>query len=205
MTFDKIEWQRQYREKKRKEKESKEEPEKVDPEVNADPELSMEEPKEPIKEATKEESKEEPEKRKYTKKIKEDIAKPPKPKKGKHQMVQLNPEAFAKFSIGIEKTTLQFHKNKELTGAEEQFIETSAMQVAELYEVPKLVIVIQYIASMTLPHATRLMNAHAEKIELENEEKKLDLEEKKQKVEQGREKVKPSDVYQSVMGNKNED
>ena len=199
MTFDKTEWQRQYRERKKQEKLKSEDNNIED--NNSDPDLSMEEPKEDLKQ----EIKEEPEKRTYTKKVKEEIAKPPKKKKGRLQTVQLNPQAFANFSIGIEKTTLQFHpKNKELTGAEEQFIESSATQLAELYEVPKLVVVIQYIAAMTLPHATRLMNAHAEKIELENESKKLDLEEKKRKVEEGREKVKPEDVYTKVMGNKNE-
>ena len=193
MTFDKTEWQRQYRERKKQEKLKSEDNNIED--NNSDPDLSMEEPKE---------IKEEP-KKVYARKVTEEIAKPPKKKKGRLAKVQLNPEAFANFSIGIEKTTLQFHaKNKELTGAEEQFIESSATQLAEIYEVPKLVVVIQYIAAMTLPHATRLMNAHAEKIELENESKKLDLEEKKRKVEQGREKVKPEDVYTKVMGNTNE-
>ena len=102
-------------------------------------------------------------------------------------------------SVGIEKLTLQVHKDKELKDTEQQFIETSATQLAELYEMPKIIVVIQYGAAMVFPHVTRILKAQAEKMELENESKKLDLEEKKRKVEEGRKAVNTGEVYKSVM------
>ena len=58
--------------------------------------------------------------------MKEDIKKPPARKgKKKGERIPLNPEAFAKMSVGIEKLTLQVHKDKELKDTEQQFIETS--------------------------------------------------------------------------------
>ena len=46
--------------------------------------------------------------------VKEDIKKPPAKKgKKKGERIPLNPEAFAKMSVGIEKLTLGVHKKKE--------------------------------------------------------------------------------------------
>jgi len=119
--------------------------------------------------------------------VKEKIKPAPKKLKQKQKTVSLNGEAFARFSVGIERVSLQFHKDKELKNHEEILIDTSARQLAELYEVPKVMVLIQYGASMILPHAVRLMNAHAEKIELQNEEKKLDIQRKKEEIQKGRE------------------
>ena len=195
MAFDKIEWQRQYREKKRLEKEqSKKDEEPVD-KKNEDPDLSLD-PK------AKDEETREPEKSEK-KTVKEDIKKPPvNKKKGKKgEKITLNPEAFAKMSVSIERLTLQVHKDKELKQPEEEFISSSAEQLAELYEMPKIVVIVQYVISMLFPHLTRILKAQAEKMEIENESKKIDLEEKKKKVEEGRKQTNPEDVYKSVVNN----
>ena len=193
MTFDKTEWQREYRKRKKQEQAQKQE---EDPELSLEENTNTEEPKE---ESQEEETKEVKE---PVKKVKEKIEKPParkKGKKGKLERIPLNPQVFSKMSVGIEKLTLQVHKDKELKATEQEFIETSAEQLAELYEMPKLIVVLQYGAAMVFPHVTRILKAQAEKMELENESKKLDLEEKKRKVEQGRQEVKPEQVYESVM------
>ena len=191
MTFDKTEWQREYRKRKKMEAEQKDST-KVESET--DPDLSLDE-KQPEPETT------ETEQQKPAKKtVKEDIKKPPAKKgKKKGEKIPLNPEAFARMSVGIEKLTLQVHKDKELKDTEQQFIETSATQLAELYEMPKIIVVVQYGAAMVFPHVTRILKAQAEKMELENESKKLDLEEKKRKVEEGRKAVNTGEVYKSVM------
>ena len=191
MTFDKAEWQREYRKRKKMEAEQKD---STKAESEADPDLSLDE-KQPEPETV------ESEQQKPAKKtVKEDIKKPPAKKgKKKGERIPLNPEAFAKMSVGIEKLTLQVHKDKELKDTEQQFIETSATQLAELYEMPKIIVVIQYGAAMVFPHVTRILKAQAEKMELENESKKLDLEEKKRKVEEGRKAVNTGEVYKSVM------
>ena len=191
MTFDKTEWQRDYRKRKKMEAEQKDGT-KVESET--DPDLSLDE-KQPEPETA------ESEQQKPAKKtVKEDIKKPPAKKgKKKGERIPLNPEAFAKMSVGIEKLTLQVHKDKELKDTEQQFIESSATQLAELYEMPKIIVVIQYGAAMVFPHVTRILKAQAEKMELENESKKLDLEEKKRKVEEGRKAVNTGEVYKSVM------
>ena len=191
MTFDKTEWQREYRKRKKMEAEQKDGT-KVESET--DPDLSLDE-KQPEPETV------ESEQQKPAKKtVKEDIKKPPAKKgKKKGERIPLNPEAFARMSVGIEKLTLQVHKDKELKDTEQQFIESSATQLAELYEMPKIIVVIQYGAAMVFPHVTRILKAQAEKMELENESKKLDLEEKKRKVEEGRKAVNTGEVYKSVM------
>jgi len=198
MTFDKTAWQREYRKKKRLERMTDEEKKDTAP----DPELSLDEYKKqevPQTEEQKQETKQE-----VKKTVKEDIKKPPAKKgKKKGERIPLNPGAFAKMSVGIEKLTLQVHKDKELKDTEEQFIETSAEQLAELYEMPKIIVIIQYGAAMVFPHVTRILKAQAEKMELENEKKRLDLEEKKRKVEEGRKEIKTEDVYRSVMPNAN--
>ena len=195
MSFDKAAWQREYRKKKKEEQiknEDNPESDKID-----DPDLSLEElPKE----------QEQEDKDSNKKIVKEDIKKPPakKSKKKGTDRIPLNPEAFAKMSVSIEKLTLQVHKDKELKNTEQEFIESSSKQLAELYEMPKIIVVVQYVISMLFPHLTRVLKAQAEKIELENESKKLDLEEKKRKVEQGRQETK--EVYQSIgsgVGNGN--
>ena len=190
MTFNKTEWQREYRKRKRMEAaEAGQQPVE-------DPELSLEE-KQPEPE-TAESEQQQPAK----KTVKEDVIKPPAKKgKKKGERIPLNPEAFARMSVGIEKLTLQVHKDKELKDTEQQFIETSATQLAEVYEMPKIIVVIQYGAAMVFPHVTRILKAQAEKMELENESKKLDLEEKKRKVEEGRKAVNTGEVYKSVMPN----
>ena len=191
MTFDKTEWQREYRKRKKMEAEQKDST-KAEPET--DPDLSLDE-KQPEPETV------ESEQQKPAKKtVKEDIKKPPAKKgKKKGERIPLNPEAFAKMSVGIEKLTLQVHKDRELKDTEQQFIESSATQLAELYEMPKIIVVIQYGAAMVFPHVTRILKAQAEKMELENESKKLDLAEKKRKVEEGRKAVNTGEVYKSVM------
>ena len=187
MSFDKAAWQREYRKKKKEEQiknEDNPESDKID-----DPDLSLEElPKE----------QEQEDKDSNKKIVKEDIKKPPakKSKKKGTDRIPLNPEAFAKMSVSIEKLTLQVHKDKELKNTEQEFIESSSKQLAELYEMPKIIVVVQYVISMLFPHLTRVLQAQAEKMELENESKKLDLEEKKRKVEQGRQETK--EVYQSI-------
>ena len=195
MSFDKAAWQREYRKKKKEEQiknEDNPESDKID-----DPDLSLEElPKE----------QEQEDKDSNKKIVKEDIKKPPakKSKKKGTDRIPLNPEAFAKMSVSIEKLTLQVHKDKELKNTEQEFIESSSRQLAELYEMPKIIVVVQYVISMLFPHLTRVLKAQAEKIELENGSKKLDLEEKKRKVEQGRQETK--EVYQSIgsgVGNGN--
>ena len=195
MTFDKTEWQREYRKRKKMEAEQKDGT-KVESET--DPDLSLDE-KQPEPETV------ESEQQKPAKKtVKEDIKKPPAKKgKKKGERIPLNPEAFARMSVGIEKLTLQVHKDKELKDTEQQFIESSATQLAELYEMPKIIVVIQYGAAMVFPHVTRILKAQAEKMELENESKKLDLEEKKRKVEEGRKAVNTGEVYKSVMPDAN--
>lgn len=193
MTFDKAAWQREYRKRKKLEQEQERE---EDPDLSLEENTNTEEPKE---ESQEEETKEVKE---PVKKVKEKIEKPParkKGKKGKLERIPLNPQAFSKMSVGIEKLTLQVHKDKELKATEQEFIETSAEQLAELYEMPKLIVILQYGAAMVFPHVTRILKAQAEKMELENESKKLDLEEKKRKVEQGRQEVKPEQVYESVI------
>ena len=195
MSFDKTAWQREYRKKKKEEQsrnEDKPESDKID-----DPDLSLEE-------APKEQEQEDKESNKKI--VKEDIKKPPakKSKKKGTDRIPLNPDAFAKMSVSIEKLTLQVHKDKELKNTEQEFIESSSKQLAELYEMPKIIVVVQYVISMLFPHLTRVLKAQAEKMELENESKKLDLEEKKRKVEQGRQETK--EVYQSIgsgVGNGN--
>ena len=196
MTFDKAAWQKEYRKRKKLEREQEQKQEE-DPELSLEENTNTEEPKE--EESQEEETKEVKE---PVKKVKEKIEKPPvrkKGKKGKLERIPLNPQAFSKMSVGIEKLTLQVHKDKELKATEQEFIETSAEQLAELYEMPKLIVVLQYGAAMVFPHVTRILKAQAEKMEIENESKKLDLEEKKRKVEEGRKEVKPTEVYQSVM------
>ena len=191
MTFDKAEWQREYRKRKKMEAEQKD---NTSAKEETDPDLSLDE-KQPEPETA------ESEQQKPAKKtVKEDIKKPPAKKgKKKGERIPLNPEAFARMSVGIEKLTLQVHKDKELKDTEQQFIESSATQLAELYEMPKIIVVIQYGAAMVFPHVTRILKAQAEKMELENESKKLDLEEKKRKVEEGRKAVNTGEVYKSVM------
>ena len=193
MTFDKTKWQREYRKRKKMEAEQKE---STSAREETDPDLSLDE-KQPEPETA------ESEQQKPAKKtVKEDIKKPPARKgKKKGERIPLNPEAFAKMSVGIEKLTLQVHKDKELKDTEQQFIETSATQLAELYEMPKIIVVIQYGAAMVFPHVTRILKAQAEKMELENASKKLDLVEKKRKVEEGRKAVNTGEVYKSVMPN----
>ena len=193
MTFDKAEWQREYRKRKKMEAEQKD---STKAESETDPDLSLDE-KQPEPEIV------ESEQQKSAKKtVKEDIKKPPAKKgKKKGERIPLNPEAFAKMSVGIEKLTLQVHKDRELKDTEQQFIESSATQLAELYEMPKIIVVIQYGAAMVFPHVSRILKAQAEKMELENEHKKLDLEEKKRKVEEGRKAVNTGEVYKSVMSN----
>ena len=186
MSFDKTAWQREYRKKKKEEQakvDDKPDSDKID-----DPDLSLEE-------SPKEQEQEDKDSKKI---VKEDIKKPPakKSKKKGTDRIPLNPEAFAKMSVSIEKLTLQVHKDKELKGTEQEFIESSSKQLAELYEMPKIIVVVQYVISMLFPHLTRVLKAQAEKMELENESKKLDLEEKKRKVEQGRQETK--EVYQSI-------
>ena len=195
MTFDKTEWQREYRKRKKMEAEQKDST-KVESET--DPDLSLDE-KQPEPETA------ESEQQKPAKKtVKEDIKKPPAKKgKKKGERIPLNPEAFAKMSVGIEKLTLQVHKDRELKDTEQQFIESSATQLAELYEMPKIIVVIQYGAAMVFPHVTRILKAQAEKMEPENESKKLDLAEKKRKVEEGRKEIKTENVYKSVMPDAN--
>jgi hypothetical protein len=131
-------------------------------------------------------------------------AKKPKKKGDWKKSVPMNPEGFANMSVGIEKLTLNVHKDKVLKAEEEQFIRSSATQMAELYEIPKLLVVIQYGASMVMPHIARYMTAQSEKVEIENESKKIDLEEKKRKLEEGRQKIASGDVFKSVVkdGNK---
>ena len=170
-----------------------------EPESEPDPDLSLDEkqhePETPDTEQQNPTSK---------KTVKEDIKRPPAKKgKKKGERIPLNPEAFAKMSVGIEKLTLQVHKDKDLKDTEQQFIETSAIQLAELYEMPKIIVIMQYGAAMVFPHVTRILKAQAEKMELENEKRKLDLEEKKRKVEEGRKEIKTEDVYRSVMPNAN--
>jgi hypothetical protein len=195
MSFDMKAYQAEYRKKKKEEREKMkneklEEP-KESPETSKDPDLSMNEEVESEKEKT--ESK--------PKVVQEKIKSPPKKgKKGMKTKISLNPEAFGNFSVGIEKTTLLIHKDKDLKPHEEQLIRTSAEQLAAIYEMPTLIIIIQYISAMILPHVTRLISAQAEKLELENESKKIDLEEKKRKIEEGKQKLRPEDVYSSVMG-----
>ena len=195
MTFDKAEWQREYRKRKKMEAEQKD---STKAESETDPDLSLEE-KQPEPETA------ESEQQKPAKKtVKEDIKKPPAKKgKKKGERIPLNPEAFARMSVSIEKLTLQVHKDRELKDTEQQFIESSATQLAELYEMPKIIVVIQYGAAMVFPHVSRILKAQAEKMELENESKKLDLEEKKRKVEEGRKTVNTGEVYKSVMPNAN--
>jgi len=130
--------------------------------------------------------------------VKEKIKPAPKKSKQKQKMVSISPEGFARFSIGIERVTLQFHRDKELKNHEEMLIEESAKQVAELYEVPKIMVLIQYGASMLLPHAVRLMNAHAEKIELQNEEKKIDIQKKKEEIQRNREEIDLKKIQQEI-------
>ena len=195
MTFDKAAWQKEYRKRKKLEREQEQKQEE-DPELSLEENTNIEERKEESQEEENKEVKESP------KKVKEKIERPParkKGKKGKLERIPLNPQAFSKMSVGIEKLTLQVHKDKELKQTEQEFIETSAEQLAELYEMPKLIVILQYGAAMVFPHVTRILKAQAEKMELENESKKLDLEEKKRKVEQGRQEVKPEQVYESVM------
>lgn len=194
MTFDKAAWQKEYRKRKKLEREQEQKQEE-DPELSLEENTNIEEPKEESQEEENKEVKE------PVKKVREKIEKPPrkKGKKGKLERIPLNPQAFSKMSVGIEKLTLQVHKDKELKATEQEFIETSAEQLAELYEMPKLIVVLQYGAAMVFPHVTRILKAQAEKMELENESKKLDLEEKKRKVEQGRKEAKPEQVYESVM------
>ena len=194
MTFNKTEWQREYRKRKRMEAEQKEDKE---PESEPDPDLSLDEKQPEPETPDTEQQKPNPKKT-----VKEDIKKPPAKKgKKKGERIPLNPEAFAKMSVGIEKLTLQVHKDKDLKDTEQQFIETSAIQLAELYEMPKIIVIIQYGAAMVFPHVTRILKAQAEKMELENEKRKLDLEEKKRKVEEGRKEIRTEDVYRSVMPN----
>ena len=195
MTFDKAAWQKEYRKRKKLEREQEQKQEE-DPDLSLEENTNTEEPKEESQEEETKEVKESP------KKVKEKIERPParkKGRKGKLERIPLNPQAFSKMSVGIEKLTLQVHKDKELKATEQEFIETSAEQLAELFEMPKLIVVLQYGAAMVFPHVTRILKAQAEKMEIENESKKLDLEEKKRKVEEGRKEAKPTEVYQSVM------
>ena len=212
LVFDKTAWQREYRKRKRKDNEIKEDNE--DKKINEDNEntekwASMEEKEdneenENLQNEDNEDKKNTQNEDKKTSKLKENIKPVRKVKNKKSSKIPLNPQGFAEFSVGIEKTTLNFHKDKILKPHEEQLIRSSAEQVAELYEVPKIIVVIEYIAGMVLPHATRLMTAQAEKQEIENEKNKVDLEQKKLKLEEARKMVKPEDVYTSVMkGDKN--
>lgn len=194
MTFNKTEWQREYRKRKKMEAEQQlnEQSQEQSDQEEIDPELSIEE---------KDQSDEDKEKQEDKKTVKEVVRKPPaNKKKGKKgQTIPLNPQAFARMSVSIERLTLQVHKDKELKEAEEEFITSSAEQLAELYEMPKLIVIVQYVISMLFPHITRILKAQAEKMELENESKKIDLEEKKRKVEEGRKQVNPEQVYSSIM------
>jgi hypothetical protein len=133
------------------------------------------------------------------KEVKEKIN-PAPPKKGKKgKMVSINGDAFSRFSIGIERVSLQFHKDKELKNHEEMLIDSSARQLAELYEVPKMLVLIQYGAAMLLPHAVRFLNAHAEKIELQNEEKKMDIQKKKEEIEKAKEGLDFNKIKEEIV------
>ena len=194
MPFDMKEYQKnyqaKYRAKKKEEKEQMTSEQKMENPENMksqseDPALSLDE-------------KTEKQNNPGQKTVEEKIKPVPMKKNKKSGKIALNPQAFGNFSVGIEQTTLLIHKDNELKSHEEQLIRTSAEQLAEIYEMPALIVIVQYIAAMILPHVTRLISAQAQKIEIENESKKIDLEEKKRKVEEGRQKVKPEDVYRSI-------
>ena len=103
-------------------------------------------------------------------------------KKGK-QTVHIAPEQFAKFSVSIEKTSLMLRKDNELKPHEEKYIEESSMAMAELYEVPKLLVPANYAFSMVLPHITRFINTKTIKEELEIKKLVAELEEKGIKID----------------------
>ena len=83
------------------------------------------------------------------------------------EYVKINPEAFAKFSVSVETLTLQARKDKILKEGERLFIEASARSVAEVYDVPKMIVLAQYIASMVMPHATRSLDSISKKNEVQ--------------------------------------
>ena len=83
------------------------------------------------------------------------------------EYVKIDPIAFAKFSVGIETLTLQARKDKILKESERLFIEASAKSVAEVYDVPKMIVLAQYIASMVMPHATRSLDSITKKNEVQ--------------------------------------
>ena len=83
------------------------------------------------------------------------------------EYVKIDPIAFAKFSVGIETLTLQARKDKILKEGERLFIEASARSVAEVYDVPKMIVLAQYIASMVMPHATRSLDSITKKNEVQ--------------------------------------
>lgn len=167
-------------------KEELKEPEASESESQPKEELSLE-PDIPEPEQPKEKKKKE---------IKEKIEKAQakdKKKKDKKEMIAIRPDAFANFSVGIERITLQVHKkNKELSEAEEMLIRTSAEQVAEVYEVPKIIVLVQYGVAMVLPHINRILVAQAEKMEIQNEKAKLELEEKKKQIKEMEAKAYPN-------------
>ena len=83
------------------------------------------------------------------------------------EYVKINPEAFAKFSVSVETLTLQARKDKILKEGERLFIEASERSVAEVYDVPKMIVLAQYIASMVMPHATRSLDSISKKNEVQ--------------------------------------
>ena len=99
-------------------------------------------------------------------------------RKGKNDKPKFKmlPEQFANFSIGIEKTSLAFTKNPILSEHEETYIKSASEDVAGLYDVPKMVILINYGISMTLPHITRYLDVKIKKEELEIMKLKTELE-----------------------------
>ena len=83
------------------------------------------------------------------------------------EYVKIDPETFAKFSVSVETLTLQARKDKILKEGERLFIEASARSVAAVYDVPKMIVLAQYIASMVMPHATRSLDSITKKNEVQ--------------------------------------
>jgi hypothetical protein len=75
-------------------------------------------------------------------------------------------------------------KDNELKPHEEKYIEESSMAMAELYEVPKLLVPANYAFSMVLPHITRFINTKTIKEELEIKKLVAELNEKGIKIEE---------------------
>ena len=116
-------------------------------------------------EADKPEVKNEPEPDNPEIKNEEKITMPkaPKRRKGKVMRNPMTPESFGDFSVSADSLLVSaLHKDK-LKDYERDYIKQSGMQLAQSYQIPAMMLFINYGMAMTLPHVSRYVDKVNEK------------------------------------------